>query len=375
MRLPITTKPTPTLKALAALLCAPLALSLACTQPDGQTTTSSSGNSSGANVDVKLDPPAAGQGWQWTTGEFEVPAATEQQDCYFFQVPGTGTEPVFVNKVTVAMNDGSHHMNLFRVRTILGLNPANGAVQRAQNGMGECFKSPNWADWPLVMNSQQGGNIEWELPTGVAHKFAPGEWIMLQTHYVNATTQMTPSKGKVLVNFHTQAASAVQHELGTLFATKQSIRICQSNPQPRFEGSCQFNGTEPVHIIGANGHFHSRGTQFEMFDWNGTRSTTPPATDRFYVSDSWDDPPMMRSPELDRTVPAGGGVWYTCSYDWQEPPPSVGCSTLNTRDANLYMTQPEDLDCCYTFGGVVDMSEHCNIFVYYWPKVDDVNCF
>ncbi len=32
-------------------------------------------------------------------------------------------------------------------------------------------------------------------------------------------------------------------------------------------------------------------------------------------------------------------------------------------------------DCCYTFGGVVDRAEHCNIFAYYYPKADDVNCF
>ena len=26
-------------------------------------------------------------------------------------------------------------------------------------------------------------------------------------------------------------------------------------------------------------------------------------------------------------------------------------------------------------GGIVEISEHCNVFLYYWPKTADVNCF
>ncbi|MDB4942126.1 MAG: hypothetical protein JWP97_1660, partial [Labilithrix sp.] len=32
-------------------------------------------------------------------------------------------------------------------------------------------------------------------------------------------------------------------------------------------------------------------------------------------------------------------------------------------------------DCCYTFGPIVEKNEHCNAFVYYYPKQDDVTCF
>jgi len=299
------------------------------------------------------------------------------QDCYFFQIPGAATDEVWVNKVELAMNEGSHHMNMFRVRTQDGLRtPDNGGavIQRAKNGTGECFKSPNWADWPLIINTQQGGHLDWTLPTGVAHLFHGGEWVMLQTHYVNATTQDSPLGGAVKVNFWTTPATAVEHELGTLFATKQSIRICQNDDAPKFAGSCQFNATTPLTVIGANGHFHSRGKQFEMFTWDGTSVDEPAVAERFYMSEVWDDPPMSRSPELTRTIPANGGVWYTCSYDWQAPPASVGCDGLNAAD-RAKGTAEDDLDCCYTFGGIVEKSEHCNIFVYYYPKVDDINCF
>jgi hypothetical protein len=324
---------------------------------------------------VHLDPPAPGMGFQYAPAEFDVAPGTDQQNCYFYQIPGTGTEPVWVNKFVVEQNTGTHHMNMFRVKTIVSLDPANGLIQTSTDGIGECFQSHNWADWPLIVNSQQGGHMEWELPTGVAHKFMPGEWVMLQSHYVNAATQATPGKARVFVNFYTTPASSVVHELGTLFATKQSIRVCEHDAVSKFSGTCQFNSQEPIHVVAANGHFHSRGKEFQMFSWDGTSQTNPPMADRFYVSDRWDDPPMMRSPELDRVIPTAGGIWYTCEFGWVPPPPSMSCEGLNAKDKSQLGTPDEALDCCYTFGGPVDWAEHCNVFAYYYPKADNVFCY
>jgi hypothetical protein len=122
-----------------------------------------------------------------------------------------------------------------------------------------------------------------------------------------------------------------------------------------------------VTIIGANGHFHSRGTEFDIYKWDGTSSTTPAQSERFYQSTQWDDPPMLHSPNLAVTVPANGGFWYTCTYQWEPPPAPLTCETLNAVDQAKYGTPTAQQDCCYTFGGVVDKNEHCNAFVYYYP--------
>src|SRR5262249_31001894 len=99
-----------------------------------------------------LDPPPAGQGFQFGTPDFQVPSGTEEQDCYFFKVSDLAqaggldpTKPVNLHRVQVAQRVGSHHMNIFRVKTIVNLGPAGGAVQKGQNGMGQCFVSSNWA--------------------------------------------------------------------------------------------------------------------------------------------------------------------------------------------------------------------------------------
>ncbi len=329
-----------------------------------------------------LTPPPAGQGVQITTGDFPVDPGTEVQDCYFMKVREIAAsggmnpdEPIYLHRTQIAYKPGSHHMNIFRVKTILNLDPAKGAIQRSLNGKSACSISSNWADWPLIANSQSDGNFDWTYPEGVANKLDPDETIMLQTHYVNAATQKTISGGHVDVNLWAMPAAEVKHQLGTLFATKQSIRVCAHNPTPSFDGTCQFNSDKGVQIIGANGHFHSRGKSFSMYAWDGKNRAAPTAASKFYTSTAWDEPPMSRWPDLDVDVQAKGGVYYSCSYQWTPPPPEVGCEGLNALDKEKYHTPDDQLDCCYTFGNTVDRAEHCNVFAYYYPKQDDVNCF
>lgn len=329
---------------------------------------------------TKLSAPLAGQGFQFRTELFSVGPGEEVQDCYFYKVRDLAraggldeNQPVNLHRIEIVQRLGSHHMNIFRVRDIVGLDPDKGVVHRGKNGVGECFKSPNWATWPLVANTQVNGELDWTFPDGVVNVFQPDEWLMLQTHYVNASSQKSPEGGEVAVNFHTIPKDQIKAEMGTVFATKQSIRVCKSNPTPSFQGSCQFKSGQPVNIIGANGHFHGRGKQFEMFNWDG-KSIAPDAAGKFYESRTWDEPPMLRSPELNIAVPPGGGVQYTCSYQWTPPAAEAGgCEALDKYDVEKHKDATPD--CCYTFGPIVEKNEHCNAFVYYYPKQDDVNCF
>ncbi len=294
-------------------------------------------------------------GFQFAIAPFEVPKGSETQRCFFLEIPSDA--PVYVNRFEVAQNAGSHHANVFRVKTIKNLSgmPGDSVVE------GECWISPNWSDWPMITNSQQStgsgasgsaGYSNFQMPAGVAARFEPHELIMIQTHYVNATSQKTPLRGKVLVNFHTVDAGAVTAELGTMFATNQSIKICPHDVDKFFESKCGMSATNPVTIIGANSHFHSRGTYFSMAVVDGTGDAGSP----FYENRSWDDPKMDWS--LKVPVPAGSAVQYRCEY-------SAPSDTCGNADAG----------CCYTFGGHVETQEHCNIFVYYYPKVRDVGCF
>jgi len=317
-------------------------------------------------IDQMVPDLSPEEGFTYYVAPFDVPAGEEIQDCYFFAVPDLNNgQDVWIDRFVVAQRTGSHHMNVFRVKTILKLSGQPGDVVHG----GECRLSVNWADWPLVANSQEssadGPAVDWVLPAGVAQRFKPGEVLMLQTHYVNATRQVTPGGGEVKVAFYKSKVTD-PIEMGTLFATQQSIRICKSQPTAIYDGSCSFPaGGEPVHIAAANGHFHARGQKFKIYTWDG-QSTTHPTEDQLcYESKRWDDPPMQTG--MDEIVQPGGGIWWSCQYEWT--PPGEGCDVVDGRD-------PQKAgDCCYVFGNSAESAEHCNVFVYYWPKVDNTDIF
>jgi hypothetical protein len=303
------------------------------------------------DVSTLMPAPAPGTGFQIGTPKFDVPAGMEIQDCYFIAMPAD--KETWVQKIQIGQNPGTHHMNIFRRGTQVNLWGNPGDVVHGA----ECWKSPNWADWPLVANSQISDPSapinNWQLPDGVAMKFEPGEVVMLQTHYVNATTQVTPGVGHVLVNFTTIDKSKVQHELGTLFATNQGIRACPGQ-RPSFTATCNFARDGDVTVIAANSHFHSRGVYFSISVNDPVTGTVGP---KFYENTDWQNPKWDNT--LHVTIPKNGGVEYECDY----AVPADACGNPND-------------ECCFTFGGFVETQEHCNVFVYYYPRQStDVGCF
>ncbi|HEY4178827.1 MAG TPA: hypothetical protein VGM90_18400 [Kofleriaceae bacterium] len=320
---------------------------------------------------------------------FDVASGEEVQNCYFLPTPDLNNgQPYWINRIKMATNPGSHHLNVFRVKTIIGLDPAAGrpvdlggddaslpatlVEGKEEYATNPCWNSTNWADWPLIANDQESNPedpyFEWDLPqdqTGnnVALKMVPGEMLMIQSHFVNSTDQATPFGARIGINFERDTTTAAPTEMGTLFATQQHIRICQSQPDVSFSGTCHLP-SGPT-ITAANGHFHSRGKQIDIFNWDGL-TTKPPAESQFYESTDWNEPPM--SIGLDVPVPETGGVYWTCTYHWHAPSYS-SCDEVNAKDPL------QQNDCCYTFGGDTDIGEHCNIFVYYYPRgSSDVFC-
>jgi hypothetical protein len=322
----------------------------------------------------QLEDLQPADGFSLRVPEFEVPSGQQVQNCYFVQVPDLGSgQTVWINRVLTAINPGSHHLNVFQVRTITGLDPAKGTPVTLGKYQGTvieggndymtnpCWSSANWADWPLIANSQQATidkpETDWKLPDGVAIRLTPGEMLMMQTHYVNTTDQPTKYGARIGINFYRYQQSTAPMEMGALIAQQKNIRICDNQPSATFSGTCQF--PSPVTIIAANGHFHSRGQRFSMFSWDGMSASHPAGPSKFYESQNWNEPPMVTDLNLNASV--NTGFWWDCQFQWQ-PPTVFTCSDIEAKDP-MHQT-----NCCYTFGGNTDLSEHCNAFVYYYPK-------
>lgn len=306
---------------------------------------------------------------------FEVAQGAEVQDCYFITMPRVGDDDVlWVDRVRIGLNPGSHHFNMYRVTTETALNPESGTdvdldgIPAKLVQSGPCLDSSNFNEWPLVVNSQQSTAedpyFDWALPDGVAFPLREGEVLMLQPHYVNVSLHETPGMGQVRANFY-RADDPEPIELGTLFATQQSIRVCRSTPDVTYYSTCAFPTGADVRIAAVNGHFHLRGRHFSIASWDGMSLDPPPASAEFYTGSSWSDPEMVTG--LDIPVADGGGIWWQCQYEWREP--TASCDEVDALD------EEHQDDCCYTFGPRVALQEHCNVFLYYWPRVADTDIF
>lgn len=294
--------------------------------------------------DVTLDPPALG--FQHVVGPFPVPALSELQDCYYFRVP-TDT---WVHEFQIVMNPGSHHMNMFRVNEPSAGIPACVAAGDPVCVQHGCWDSLPFQDWGLLVNSQvstSGSDVDWTLPDGIAAHLTAGELLMLQTHYVNATTQSTENgHGKVIVNFVGMDPLAVTDEMGTMFANNRNIFL-RAGQTSSFTSLCTVPSA--VTLIAASGHFHSRGTDFTIAIGDPAGNVGP----NIYENTVWDNPIFQTYNTNPQPIQAGGGLVYTCDF-------------FNFEDYDI------------VFGPHVEFEEHCNVFAFYYPRLTNLGalyCF
>ena len=215
--------------------------------------------------DVLLDPPRfRAKGFSSTCRSSTSPPATR---CRAATSSRSRAPPGRTCGSTTSSSPGTpgtHHINVFRVKTVVGLGGQPGDVVTSANGHGPCFVSSNWADWPLVANTPAGGTtIDWTLPDGVGQKFSGGELLMVQIHFVNATTQKTPEGGGAAPSTSTRRRARRRWRWAPSSRPTRTSASARATPTRPFETHCK-TPLSGATIVAANGHFHSRGIKFTM---------------------------------------------------------------------------------------------------------------
>ncbi len=276
---------------------------------------------------VMLPVPAAADGIQLVYGPFDVPQGQEVQLDYYFKLPVDDT--LDVDRIEIATNDGTHHMNLFR------------SFKDHSDTTEYSFASTGiWNSSDLMIECQQH-YLDWSLPTGAAVRLAPHAQMVMQIHYVNATTQSTPNgKGKIVINLYRakQKASLIA---SMLFASNPHILI-PPHSDTSFSKFCDFLPARlPIQILSMTGHFHSRGKQFTVEKWDAIGDTSLGV---IYNSTAWSEPPFVSYKDSPVTIEPGQLIKYTCHYH-------------------------NDTDSTFTFGPQVGTNEHSNLFVWFIPGI------
>ena len=99
---------------------------------------------------------------------------------------------------------------------------------------------------------------------------------------------------------------------------------------------------QDITLVALSGHFHSRGTGFTI----SVADDQGEAGEQIYSSPAWDNPPFKTFNDDPVTIPAHGGLSYTCDFENNEPYDIV-------------------------FGPHVEYEEHCNLFAFYYPRITD----
>lgn len=268
---------------------------------------------------LALEPPPAGKGVQLRIGPFDVPQGAEIQRNFYLKLPSDAD--VDVTRIQVAMREGSHHLNLFKT-------DAESLPDHSEDD----FSQLNFEKYDLFAGNQNTA-MDWKLPAGVGISMKARQQLVIQSHYVNASTQKTPGKAEALVNLWFAGSGEVTSRMGTLFANNRRLNI---PPMSSVSFSQWFIWKRDVTIAAMTGHFHSRGKRFHVAKWDGFKET-----EGIYESKNWEEPPFR---VYDGGIPIAKdtGIRFTTDF-------------VNNSDLTV------------TFGPRVEVNEHANLFLYFHP--------
>lgn len=255
-----------------------------------------------------LAPPPEGMGVQFKMVT-EIGPGVETERCQFFKAPAEG---LYVNREEVRFTQGSHHVLLFKTsyNEIPTTNKAGAVVDTSK--VLDCPDGPN-ADWdagPVVGGSQSfdGDSMLNTLPSDVAVHLPPGTVVLMNVHYVNASSEALVADARI--NLYSIPKEQVKHEAGLLFFYNPFIHIPAGG-----KGTARMRCpvTQDISIVNVQSHMHRRGVNFvaDVTDGDGNK------LQELYTNTEWEQVPVRSFDPL-LTVKAGQALDYRCDYENKE---------------------------------------------------------
>ena len=178
------------------------------------------GGSGGTGTDL-LAPPAADEGVQYRMVSTIAPGQ-EIERCQLFVAPKEG---ILVRKDEVRFTAGSHHVLLYR--TPYTQIPTENSKGEKVDGtkVHDCADgaTAQWNVNGVLAGSQSGDGDSFlgELPDGVAVKVEPGTVMVMNTHYLNASSE--PIDADARINLYSLPPAKLKTEAGMLFYYNLSL--------------------------------------------------------------------------------------------------------------------------------------------------------
>jgi hypothetical protein len=258
--------------------------------------------------------------------ETTVKPGTEAQLCKFIALPKDRGE-LAVTSADHTYTEGSHHFLVYRT-----------SMTEIPSGGGDLVSCDD-TEWMSTVRgvayAAQAPTGDLTLPEGVSQRFTPGEVLLVQVHYVNAS--QADLDAKVDFTFHTAPADSAKIEAGVLFFFNPIIDV---PPHGTSSAALSCPIPEDVNLLFAASHMHRRGASFEAHQGGQPEGS-------LYTSKTWSEPvPRTFSPtDASAKVAKGASISYSCSYQ-------------NSDDQR------------YIAGPSAQHDEMCMFIGMYYPKLD-----
>jgi hypothetical protein len=261
--------------------------------------------------------------------KIKIAAGAELHRCMYAQFP-KDRGVIAVNKVESHYTPGSHHMLAYRSEITDIPEGGEGKLLDCFDGGVSMYERGSYYE-------SQEPDVVRELPKGIAHKFQPGEILILEAHYINSTGSDVDAS--IELTTHTMNPDDVQQEAGTIYFNDVNINV-----PPHGMAHSQMTCTLGQHIMLAQlwSHMHSRGVNFvaETDDEDAQE-----ALGTLYKETDWAEPKPRIYPS-DPPVVLHEGTHI-----------SFGCDFKN------------DTDRTFRFGQSAETNEMCILHGMYWPRM------
>ena len=249
--------------------------------------------------------PVPTSGVQFHLGPWDVAPNFERE--FFYYEPLNNDQPLFVNRVDMAMRPGSHHLILYdlsdNIPEILVPEPQVFREIRDANG--------NYIPSTLMITSHlnfvtgtQWPRMTYHYPPGVAMRIPADAGFDINAHYVNRSSEII--QGEIYANLHTVDSSQVEHVAERLFMNNVDINL---PPNATTTLNKTFVVDKKVQIFQLFSHAHEHMTEFRVFIDGGPRDG-----ELVYIAYDWEHPPILElNPTL--TLEAGQGLRLQATYN------------------------------------------------------------
>lgn len=242
-------------------------------------------NDDAPTADDLLGAPGAGEGRQLG---LRVTLAPGEENTTCTAVTVAAGEGLRVARFEHAYSEGSHHLLVLR-----GARPED--VDTSAPFECETLQARE------VLYAAQVPDGELALPEDVAITVSPGDTLVLQTHYLNATSATLDAEARV--NLWSEPEASV--EAGTLFLYDWSIYL-PPNAETSVAMSCAV--PEEITLLAGMSHMHRRGVGYEaVLKGSGDDRT-------LFQTTSWEDVSFQIYDGGGVTVAPGSTIDFRCDY-------------------------------------------------------------